>query len=77
MYRATHSHRMKRYLYVHAFYQFNAQIHSVLDCESVFLKVTLNWLSNKEKVLRFVHLHYYHERYVYAYQNMRFMLTLK
>ena len=77
MYRAAHSHGKMGYLYVHAFYQFKGPIHSVLDCEGIFLKVNLYQLSNQERVFRFVHLRYYHDCYVFAYQNMRVMLTLR
>ena len=41
MYRAAQCHGMKGYLYVHAFYQLNAQIHNVLDYEGIYLKVNL------------------------------------
>ena len=66
MYGAAHSHIMMGYLYVHAFYQFKAQIHNVLGCGGIFLKVNLYYLSDKERGFRFVHLYYYQDSYVYV-----------
>ena len=52
--------------YVRAFYLFKAQIHSVLECESIFLKFNLFYLSEQERVFRFEHPYCYHVRYVYV-----------